>query len=188
MLIIVILGLSDAMPDFKLPDSNVPESGMSPDDFRWMRVALSEARHAAERGEVPVGAIVVFDNDIVGVGSNRREALQDPTGHAELIAIQEASRTLGTWRLINATLYVTLEPCPMCAGAMVNSRLSRCVFGAFDPKAGAARSLFSILDDPRLNHRMNVSSGCLQDESAQLLSHFFSAIRNGRGPQKPRLS
>lgn len=152
---------------------------VAPDtDLRYMREALRLAAAAAARGDVPVGALVVQDGRITGTGFNTREAQADPTGHAEIVALREACRSAGRWRLDGATLYVTLEPCPMCAGALVNARVARLVYGAADPKAGAARSLFSLCDDPRLNHRMQVHAGVLADECGALLSGFFRAARS----------
>lgn len=156
-------------------------------DLRYMRAALRLAGEAAARGDVPVGALVVDGGSIIGVGSNTREAEADPTGHAEIVALREACRARGRWRVDGATLYVTLEPCPMCAGALVNARVARVVYGAADPKAGAVRSLYGLCDDPRLNHRMQVVPGVLADESAALLQDFFRRARargrQYRGPQ-----
>jgi tRNA(adenine34) deaminase len=146
-------------------------------DELHMRAALSLARAAAALGEVPVGAVVVHDGVIVGRGLNRREGTRDPLAHAELLAIGEAARTLGRWRLSGCTLYVTLEPCPMCAGAAVNARLDRVVFGAADPKAGAMGTLYDIARDGRLNHRAEVVGGLLAGDSAELLRGFFAARR-----------
>ena len=147
-----------------------------------MREALSLAREAGARGEVPVGAVVVFEDRVVGRGANARESARDPTAHAELLAIQDAARTLGRWRLSGTTLVVTLEPCAMCAGAMVLARIDRLVFGASDPKAGAAGSLMDLSADPRLNHRFPVERGVLADEAGEVLRAFFRARRgNGNG-------
>lgn len=147
-----------------------------------MREALSLAREAGARGEVPVGAVAVFEGRVVGHGSNARERATDPTAHAELLAIQEAARTLGRWRLTGVTLVVTLEPCAMCAGAMVLARIDRLVYGASDPKAGAVGSLMDLSADPRLNHRFEVERGMLADEAGELLRAFFRARRgNGNG-------
>jgi len=143
-----------------------------------MQHALAEANRAAEQGEVPVGAIVVVQGQIVGRGHNRRESLQDPMGHAELVAISEACKLLNTWRLPKSTLYVTLEPCPMCAGAILQARIERVVFGCRDRKAGAVRSLFALLEDPRLNHRVDVIEGILEEDCSLLLSDFFKKIRS----------
>jgi tRNA(adenine34) deaminase len=148
-------------------------------DADFMREALALARAAGERGEVPVGAVAVCEERIVGRGANAREGARDPTAHAELLALQEAARTLGRWRLGGVTLYVTLEPCAMCAGAMVLARIDRLVFAASDPKAGAAGSLLDLSCDPRLNHRFPVDRGLLADEAGDLLRAFFRARRNG---------
>lgn len=149
------------------------------DDHACMGVALLLARRAAALGEVPVGAIVVMDGAIIGRGHNRRELDADPTAHAEIIALRAAARHVGHWRLVDATLYVTLEPCAMCAGALVNARVGRVVYGAADPKAGATRSLFRICDDPRLNHRMHVHDRVRTEECAAVLTRFFRARRRG---------
>lgn len=142
-----------------------------------MREALAEARKAADEGEVPIGAIVVAEGKVVGRGRNARERLRDPTAHAEMLALQEASRALGRWRLAGATLYATLEPCPMCAGALVNARIDRLVYAVADPKAGAAGTLFDVPRDPRLNHRLQVESGVLAGECGDLLRSFFKDRR-----------
>ena len=139
--------------------------------------ALAEARLAGSEGEVPIGAVVVFEGRIVGRGRNARERLRDPTAHAEILALQETARVLGRWRLTGATLYATLEPCPMCAGALVNARIDRLVYAVADPKAGAAGSLFDLVRDPRLNHRLEVGSGALAAECGDLLRGFFRAKR-----------
>src|SRR5512138_1573587 len=149
------------------------------DHETWMREALALARDAGARGEVPVGAVAVLDGRIVGRGANARESAHDPTAHAELLAIQEAARTLGRWRLTGVTLYVTLEPCAMCAGAMVLARIDRLVYAASDPKAGAVGSLMDLSADPRLNHRFEVERGLLADEAGDLLRAFFRARRGG---------
>lgn len=146
-------------------------------DSLFMMRALQLADQAASEDEVPVGAIVVHGNRIIGSGYNQREALNDPTAHAEMIAITQAAATLDSWRLEDCTLYVTLEPCPMCAGAIVQARVPRVVYGARDPKAGAVDSLFRLLDDPRLNHRASVTGGVLGDQCGMLLSEFFAAKR-----------
>lgn len=153
-------------------------------DHAFMREALRLAREAAARGDVPVGALVVRDDEIVGVGFNNREADADPTGHAEIVALREACRAADRWRVDGATLYVTLEPCPMCAGALVNARVARLVYGAADPKAGAVRSLYELCDDPRLNHRMEVVQGVMADECAQVLKDFFRAARAAKKAAK----
>jgi tRNA(adenine34) deaminase len=143
----------------------------------FMRQALDEARAAASIGEVPIGAVVVCDGRVVATGSNRREVDADPTAHAEMIALREAARVLGRWRLEGCTVYVTLEPCPMCAGALHAARVDRCVYGAVDPKAGALGTLYDIASDERLNHRYEVVAGVLADESSALLKDFFSRLR-----------
>lgn len=145
---------------------------------RWMDTAFREAERAYERGEVPVGAVVVRDGHIVGRGRNRVEQLHDPTAHAEILAITAACETLGQKFLTDCTLYVTLEPCPMCAGAIVNARLERLVFGALDEKAGAASTLYAIPRDPRLNHQVNILSGVEADRAAELLRAFFRERRD----------
>ena len=147
-------------------------------DEQWMTVALDEARAAAAAGDVPVGAVIVAGGSLLGRGRNRRELDRDPTAHAEVVALREAARTLGQWR-IEATLYVTQEPCPMCAGALVNARIARLVYGCANPKAGAVTSIYSIVTDPRLNHRMEVTAGVLADECARELSRFFAELRRG---------
>ncbi len=147
------------------------------DDERFMHRALALAAEAARLGEVPVGAVAVIGNEVVGEGFNRREIDHDPLAHAELLALKAASVHLQAWRLGDVTLYVTLEPCPMCAGAMVNARIGRVVFGASDPKAGAVGSLFNLVQDTRLNHRLEVTSGVLREACAQLLVDFFKTLR-----------
>ena len=143
-----------------------------------MRLALAEADRAAARDEVPVGAVLVdSDGRVLGSGHNLREAAQDPTAHAEMIALRAAAAQLGSWRLSGTTLYVTLEPCPMCAGALVNARVTRLVYGCDDPKAGAVRTLYQLAEDPRLNHRLLVQSGVLAAECADRLRQFFVKLR-----------
>ena len=143
-----------------------------------MRVALDEADIAASKGEVPVGAALVSaTGELLAIGHNLRETDEDPTAHAEIVAIRAAARKLGTWRLEDTTLYVTLEPCVMCAGAMVNARIGRVVFGCSDPKAGACTTLFTIGTDTRLNHRFPIVSGVLADDCADRLRRFFAALR-----------
>jgi tRNA(adenine34) deaminase len=146
-------------------------------DEAFMRLALELAAGAGEAGEVPVGAVVVRDGEVVGRGANAREATGDPTAHAEMVALREAAATLGSWRLVGATLYVTLEPCPMCAGALVAARLGRLVFGTADPKAGACGSLYNLCADPRLNHELPVVRGVLAQEASLVLSRWFAAKR-----------
>jgi len=145
-----------------------------------MRLALEEARLARRAGEVPVGCVLVRDGEVVGSGHNSRERAQDPTAHAEMLAIRAAAARIGSWRLVGVTCYVTLEPCPMCAGALVNARVERVVYGADDPKAGATTTLYTIGTDARLNHRFELVRGVLADECAAELSGFFADIRAGR--------
>jgi tRNA(adenine34) deaminase len=148
------------------------------DDRDYMRLALAEADHAAALGEVPVGAVIVAaDGRVLGAGHNLREHAQDPTAHAEMLALRSAAATLGLWRLCDTTIYVTLEPCPMCAGALVNARVARLVYGCADPKAGAVRTLYQIADDPRLNHRLAIVPDVLADECAARLRGFFEQLR-----------
>lgn len=146
-------------------------------DAAFMREALALARRAAGQGEVPVGALVVQEGIVLGRAHNRRELDRDPTAHAEILALREAAARLGTWRLEDCTLYVTLEPCFMCAGAVVNARVGRLVFGAADPKAGAVGSLADVPGDPRLNHRLPVEGGVLAEACGQVLRDFFAARR-----------
>jgi tRNA(adenine34) deaminase len=148
-----------------------------PRDEYFMRLALREAERALEHDDVPIGAVVVHEGEVIGAGRNERELRQDPTAHAEMIALREASRALSSWRLMDAVLYITLEPCAMCAGAIVLARVSRVVFGATDPKAGAAGSVLDVLGEPRLNHRPEVAGGLLADEAAALLQDFFGDRR-----------
>ncbi len=150
---------------------------MPPTDDELMEIALGEAAAAAAAGAVPVGAVVALGENVVAVGRNRREIDRDPTAHAEIVALRAAAARVGTWRLDGATLCVTLEPCPMCAGALVNARASRLVYGCDDPKAGAARTLYALCDDVRLNHRMAVRGGVAADRAATLLRAFFAARR-----------
>jgi len=149
-------------------------------DTTWMEHALTLADRAAAEGEVPVGCVIVLEGELVGEGWNRREALQDPIAHAEIIAIQEAASKIGFWRLEGCVCYVTLEPCPMCAGALVNARMARLVYGAVDPKAGACGTLYDIVRDSRLNHRMDVTPGVLSEECGVRLSDFFRHLRGQR--------
>lgn len=148
------------------------------EDFHYMKAALEEARRAGDNGDVPVGSVVVVPGiGIVGRGHNRREQDANPMLHAEVIALTRAAEIQREWRLSDATLYVTLEPCVMCAGAIVNARIKRLVYGALDPKAGAVASLYSICTDSRLNHRVEVTGGILRDECSALLKDFFAALR-----------
>jgi tRNA(adenine34) deaminase len=146
-------------------------------DARFMQAALDEARAAAERGEVPVGAVVVLNDEIIARAGNRTIGDCDPTAHAEIIALREASKRLGNYRLAGAELYVTIEPCAMCAGAMTQARIARLVYGAEDAKGGAVRSCFAVLDHPQLNHRVTVTSGVLAEDAAAALKDFFAARR-----------
>lgn len=143
----------------------------------WMREAIVEAQKAEAITEVPIGAVIVYEGQIVGRGHNLRETSYDPTAHAEMIAIREASKRLGAWRLSGCTLYVTLEPCPMCAGAIVQSRIDRVVYGTIDPKAGCAGTLMNLLQEDRFNHRTDIVEGVLQEECAELLTSFFRRLR-----------
>ena len=154
---------------------NMPEANES--DLAFMEAALAEARAAAEQGEVPVGAIVVAGGRIVARAGNRTIADCDPTAHAEIIALREAAKTLGNYRLLGASLFVTIEPCAMCAGAMIQARIARLIYGADDPKAGAVRSCFAVLDHPQLNHRVEVTPGICAEEAAAVLKSFFAARR-----------
>ena len=147
-------------------------------DEHWMSIALQEARAAAAVGDVPVGAVIVIDDRIVGRGRNRRELDRDPTAHAEIVALRAAAQGLGQWR-VEGTLFVTQEPCPMCAGALVNARISRLVFGCVNPKAGAVTTLYQLVSDPRLNHRIAVTAGIRADECTAVLQQFFAELRRG---------
>jgi tRNA(adenine34) deaminase len=149
----------------------------APADIWAMQAALVQAQAAEAHGDVPVGAVVVRDGQIIAQAHNERELTGDPTAHAEVLAIRGAAAVVGNWRLDDCTLYVTLEPCAMCAGAIVNARLARVVFGATDPKAGAVRSLYEVADDPRLNHRAIVEGGVLAEQAGALLKTFFAARR-----------
>ena len=153
-------------------------------DELFMREALVEAQAAAELGEVPIGAVVVHEGQIIARAHNRRELDEDPSAHAEFAAMVEASRVLGRWRLTGCTVYVTLEPCLMCAGLMVNARIDRCVYGAPDPKGGAVGTLFDVSHDDRLNHEFEVTSGVLEEECAGELRAFFAALRERRAEEK----
>jgi len=148
-----------------------------PRDDYFMRMALREAERALEHDDVPIGAVLVREGEVVSSAHNERELRQDPTAHAEIIALREAARALGSWRILDAVLYVTLEPCAMCAGAVVLARVARVVFGASDPKAGACGSVLDVLGEPRLNHRPDVAGGLLAAECGTLLSDFFVSRR-----------
>jgi tRNA(adenine34) deaminase len=148
-----------------------------PRDEYFMRLALREATRALEHDDVPIGAVIVREGEVIGTGHNEREVRSDPTAHAEMIALREAARSLGSWRVLDAVMYVTLEPCAMCAGAIVLARIPRIIFGAGDPKAGAAGSVIDVLGEPQLNHRPQVERGLLADECAELLQTFFASRR-----------
>ena len=150
------------------------------DHEKFMREAIAEATLAFQKGDVPVGAVAVRDGQIIGRGHNRKEELKDPTAHAEMIALQEAARALGGWRLIGVTLYCTMEPCPMCAGAMIQARLPRLVYALDDPKAGAAGSVVDLLRNERLNHRVEVIAGVLAEKAEELTQRFFQKLRDRR--------
>jgi tRNA(adenine34) deaminase len=163
------------MPLSQVQIEIVPSANTAVDVY--MRQALAAAEQAARSGEVPVGAVVVVRDEVVAVAHNERETLNDPTAHAEIVALRRAAAALGGWRLVDAELYVTMEPCPMCAGALVNARLRKLVYGCDDPKAGAVRTLYRLVDDARLNHRVEVVPNILAAESAALLREFFSRLR-----------
>jgi tRNA(adenine34) deaminase len=151
------------------------------DDDEAMDLALGEARAAGDSGDVPVGAVVILDGQVIAAAGNGREATADPTAHAEILALRRAAKAVGSWRLSEATLYVTLEPCPMCAGALVAARVGRLVFAAPDPKAGACGSLYNLCSDPRLNHELPVTPGVRAAEAAEVLSGWFARRRGGDG-------
>ena len=152
-------------------------TGLFPRDEHFMRLALREAERALEHDDVPIGCVIARAGEVVAAAPNERELRQDPTAHCEILALREAARSAGTWRLSSDVLYVTLEPCAMCAGAIVLARVPRVVYGAPDPKAGAAGSVLDVLAEPRLNHRPEVAGGLLADESAALLRDFFGSRR-----------
>ena len=143
----------------------------------YMRLALREAERAATHGDVPVGCVVVLDGEVIAAAGNERELRKSPTAHAEILAIEDAAKRMGSWRLLNTVIYVTVEPCPMCAGAIIQARIPHLVYGAPDEKAGAAGTLYNVCQDPRLNHCVEVTSGVLADESIALLQEFFQARR-----------
>jgi len=147
------------------------------DDVRYMGMAIEEAKKAAAVGEVPVGCVIVSEGEVIGRAHNLRETDADPTAHAEIVALRQAAKALGHWRVTPATCYVTCEPCPMCAGALVNARVDRLVYGCVDPKAGASGTLYEITTDARLNHRLEVTGGVMSEECASLLSEFFRSRR-----------
>ena len=146
-------------------------------DKEFMRIAIEAAKIAEENDDVPIGAVIVYQNQIIGKAYNQREQLKDPTAHAEIIALTQAAAFLESWRLNDCTIYVTLEPCPMCAGALVLARMKRLVYGCDDPKTGAVKSLYNIVQDQRLNHRLEVTSGVLAAECSELLQEFFQKRR-----------
>ncbi|HKH16952.1 MAG TPA: tRNA adenosine(34) deaminase TadA [Solirubrobacteraceae bacterium] len=152
-------------------------AGFFPRDELFMRLAIREAERALEHDDVPVGAVIVSGGEVIGAGHNERELRQDPTAHAEVLALREAARRLGSWRVLESVLYVTLEPCAMCSGAIVLGRVARVVYGTEDPKAGAAGSVIDVLGERRFNHRPEVSAGLLREECAALLVDFFSTRR-----------
>jgi tRNA(adenine34) deaminase len=156
---------------------NMNEAQQQQDD-RYMRAAIEAARIAEENGDVPIGAVIVYQNRIIARAYNQREQLQDPTAHAEIVALTQAAEFVGSWRLDGCTMYVTLEPCCMCAGALVLSRMDRLVYGCNDPKAGACKSLYNIVQDERLNHRLEVTAGVLAQECSTILQDFFQGRRN----------
>lgn len=157
--------------------SDTPRADSSRDDAKWMKVALAEAKRGRSEGEVPVGAVIVKDGAVIGRGHNQVEGLRDPTAHAEVLAMGAAATSLGSWRLEGATVYVTLEPCTMCAGALVLARVARLVYGAADPKAGACGSLLNVPRDERLNHLVEIESGFMEEECSFLLRSFFEELR-----------
>ncbi|MCK4536176.1 MAG: tRNA adenosine(34) deaminase TadA [Desulfuromonadales bacterium] len=154
-------------------------------DIQFMREALLEAELARQKGEVPIGAVIVLDGAIVGRGHNLRETSNDPTTHAEMVAIREAAEHIDHWRLLDTTLYVTLEPCTMCMGATILARIPRLVFGCRDPRAGAVGSIYDFSQDERFNHKVEVTEGVLSEECSQLLSGFFKELRAGKKSKKP---
>jgi len=159
------------------------ESGEQPDRL-FMQAALDEARAAQACGEVPIGAVIVLNGEIIGRGHNRRETAEDPTAHAEMLAIRQAAEAIGHWRLLGTTLYVTLEPCVMCMGAIILARIPRLVFACRDPRAGAVGSIYDFSQDERFNHRVAVQEGVLSEECSELLSGFFRELRTGKKSRK----
>jgi tRNA(adenine34) deaminase len=154
----------------------LPQNPLAPYDY-WMKKALDQAVIAFDEGEVPVGAVIVYQERVIAEGRNQRETLNDPTAHAEMIAITQAAEVLQSWRLLDCTLYVTLEPCPMCAGAIVQARIPRVIYGTTDPKAGACHTLFSLTSDIRLNHQSAVMGGVMAEDCKAILQEFFSQQR-----------
>ena len=169
-----MLACAVASPDSTTSPSMQPE----PHDSRYMELALQQAALAPHAGEVPIGAVLVHNHEVIAAAHNHREGAQDPTAHAEMIVIRKAAERLRTWRLTDTILYVTLEPCPMCAGAIVQARIARLVFGAWDPKAGACGSILDIPGEHRFNHRVEVVGGLLQQQSQALLQNFFRPLRH----------
>jgi tRNA(adenine34) deaminase len=167
----------DGDPLSQTPRAIQMNASLPSTDQHFMRLAMGEARRALEHGDVPIGAVVVRDGELLGAAHNERELRQDPTAHAETLALREAARSIGSWRVLDADLYVTLEPCAMCAGAVVLARVARVVFGASDPKAGACGSVLDVTGEARLNHRPAVVGGLLAQECGALLSEFFAARR-----------
>jgi len=151
---------------------------MTSTDEQYVQKAIEQAKIAQENGDVPIGAVIVYQNQVIGKAYNQREQLKDPTAHAEIIALTQAAAALQSWRLTGCTMYVTLEPCPMCAGALVLARIERLVYGCDDPKTGACKSLYNIVQDERLNHRLEVTAGVLADDCSKLLQGFFQHRRS----------
>ncbi|OYW74246.1 MAG: tRNA-specific adenosine deaminase [Aerococcus viridans] len=173
-----------------MTEDNQEKLGASTEDqIKFMQAAIDEANKAAAIGEVPIGAVVVYEGEIIGRGHNLRETSQNATTHAEMIAIQEANKNRDSWRLMDADLYVTLEPCPMCSGAMIQSRVRHVYFGAYDQKGGTAGTLMNLLQDSRFNHQVGVTGGLMHDECQKLLQDFFAALRIKRknASRKPKL-
>ncbi|MCB8985963.1 MAG: tRNA adenosine(34) deaminase TadA [Ardenticatenaceae bacterium] len=166
--------------DDLLTQKPIPDDVVTDSDAYWMRLALAQAEQAAALGEVPVGAVAVLNESVIGTGFNRKEADLDPLAHAEMIALKAAATAVHNWRLIGVTLYCTLEPCPMCAGAMIQARLPRLVYGARDTRFGADGSVVSVLRAPEFNHRVAITSGVLEEEAAALLQRFFQELRERR--------
>ena len=169
------------MIDDLLQKKPIPDDVILEADAHWMRLALAQAQQAAALGEVPVGAVAVLNGEIIGTGFNRKETDLDPMAHAEMIALRAAATAVQNWRLIGVTLYCTLEPCPMCAGAMIQARLPRLVYGARDTRFGADGTVVDVLRAPEFNHRVAITSGVLEEEAAVLLQQFFQELREKRG-------
>lgn len=166
--LIIILAGKDKILDKEISMSN---------DEKFMNLAFEEAKKALNKKEVPIGAVVIKDGEVIGRGYNLKEEAQDPTAHAEMIAIREAAENIGSWRLENCEIYVTLEPCPMCVGAMLQARIDRLVFAAYDKNGGAVGSLYDLSDDNRLNHTIKVRSGFMAEKSSKMLKNFFKSLR-----------